>query len=244
MNTSLRFFLAVAAILLVPACTLQVADDAIVDTVRVTDTLVRVETLLVRDTMIALGQAQLPEDATVPVVAPLPPAGAVSAAPSPASAGGVNAAALLRGRRLMVPVAGISPARLTDTFHEKRGARIHEATDILAPRGTPVIATDAGRIAKLFTSAGGGLTIYVADPTNQIIYYYAHLDAYQPGLREGMTVRMGDVLGRVGTTGNAPPNTPHLHFAIGEMDARRVWYHTQAIDPKPYLLVPGVARTP
>ena len=143
----------------------------------------------------------------------------------------------------MVPVAGISPARLTDTFHEKRGTRIHEATDILAPRGTPVLAVDEGRIAKLFTSAGGGITVYVADPTNQVIYYYAHLDAYQPGLREGMTVRMGDVLGTVGTTGNAPPNTPHLHFAIGEMDARRVWYHTKAIDPGPYLLVPGAART-
>lgn len=144
----------------------------------------------------------------------------------------------------MVPVAGIAPFSLRDTYTEKRGSRIHEALDIAAPRGTPVVAAAEGTVAKLFTSDGGGLTIYVADPTNQLIYYYAHLDAYRVGLREGMRVKTGDVLGTVGTTGNAPPNTPHLHFVIGEMDGRRVWYKTTPLNPLPYLLVPGAARTP
>lgn len=221
---------------LAASCTLQVADDTIVDTVRVTDTLVRVETLLVRDTVAALGPAEVPLPEAVPSVA-LP-----EIAPSRAGPGG--GAPLLRGRRLMVPVAGVPPSRLNDTFHEKRGSRIHEALDIAAPRGTPVIAADDGTVAKLFTSESGGLTVYIADRTRQIIYYYAHLDAYAPGLREGMMVRTGDVLGTVGTTGNAPPQAPHLHFAIGEMDAGKSWYRTTPFDPRPYLLLPGVARSP
>lgn len=232
-NTSLRLPVLFIAIWTV-ACTLQVADDAIVDTVRVTDTLVRVETLLVRDTNPGTGPLVAAAAAAAPAPVPGP---AASAAPE-------EAEAVLRGRQLMVPVAGVSPARLTDTYHEKRGSRIHEAVDIAAPRGTAVVAADDGSVAKLLTSDAGGLTIYVADRTGQLIYYYAHLDSYRPGLREGMRVRTGDVLGTVGTTGNAPANVPHLHFATGRMDARKLWYRTTPIDPRPYLTVPGAIRTP
>ena len=149
--------------------------------------------------------------------------------------------AYLRSRRLMVPVEGVAPEGLLGTFDEARGggSRTHEALDILAPRGTPVLAADDGRVEKLHLSEGGGITLYQFDPTGRFVYYYAHLDAYREGLAEGETVRRGDVLGYVGTTGNAPPGTPHLHFAIGRMDAERRWWRFEPIDPLTLLAAPG-----
>jgi murein DD-endopeptidase MepM/ murein hydrolase activator NlpD len=138
----------------------------------------------------------------------------------------------LRRRSLAIPVRGLDDDDLMSSFHDARGsARQHEAIDILAPRGTDVLAVEDGRIAKLFTSKAGGLTIYQFDPSEKYVYYYAHLDRYAPGLKEGMMVEKGDVLGAVGTTGNAPENTPHLHFAIAKLDPDKRWWGGTALDP-------------
>lgn len=138
----------------------------------------------------------------------------------------------LTARRLLVPVSGVDAATLRSTFGDARGqGRRHEAMDILAPRGTPVVATVDGRIAKLFTSAAGGLTIYQYDDDAEFCYYYAHLDSYAANLTEGHRVRRGETIGYVGTTGNAPPGTPHLHFAIFRLNAEKTWWDGEPIDP-------------
>ncbi len=137
---------------------------------------------------------------------------------------------------LLVPVLGVKALQLSDTFNETRGGkRIHEALDILAPRGTPVIAADDGRIVKLFTSIPGGLTIYQFDPSEKLAYYYAHLDGYAAGVTEGKQVKRGEVIGYVGTSGNANPATPHLHFAIFELGPEKRWWKGTAINPYPLL---------
>src|SRR5207253_3174449 len=110
------------------------------------------------------------------------------------------------------------------SFDERRDGRLHEAVDILAPRNTPVQAVEEGMIAKLFYSKAGGNTVYQFDPTQQFCYYYAHLERYAEGLRDGQRVARGDVIGFVGTSGNAPPGTPHLHFAIFELAADHRWW--------------------
>jgi murein DD-endopeptidase MepM/ murein hydrolase activator NlpD len=139
-------------------------------------------------------------------------------------------------RFLALPVQGISPSALRSSFTENRsGSRVHQAIDILAPRGTPVLATDDGRVVKLFTSRLGGLTLYQFDPSETWGFYYAHLDGYAPGLAEGQLVRRGDVLGYVGTTGNAPPQTPHLHFGLFQLGAEKEWWKGAPVDPYPYL---------
>jgi murein DD-endopeptidase MepM/ murein hydrolase activator NlpD len=137
----------------------------------------------------------------------------------------------------LVPVAGVDAATLTSTFNEARGGgtRRHEAMDIPAPRGTPVLASVDGRIAKLFTSAAGGLTIYQFDEEERYCYYYAHLDAYAANLAEGQTVSRGQVVGYVGTTGNAPPDTPHLHFAIFRLGDDKRWWEGEPLDPITFL---------
>ena len=137
----------------------------------------------------------------------------------------------LKEKGLLVPVAGFQ-GKLTDTFRQPRANdRVHYALDIRARRGTPVLATDAGRIIKLFTSKAGGLTIYATDPAQRYIYYYAHLDRYQSGLREGMALQRGDTIGYVGTTGNAPANYPHLHFAIMRSYNIKRWSRGIPINP-------------
>ena len=139
--------------------------------------------------------------------------------------------ASLRSRSLVIPVKGLKADDLASSFHDARGARRHEAIDILAPRGTDVLAVEDGKVAKLFTSDAGGLTVYQFDPSETFVYYYAHLDGYAPGLTEGAMLRKGDLIGRVGTTGNAPKNTPHLHFAISKLDPDRRWWGGTALDP-------------
>ena len=118
-------------------------------------------------------------------------------------------------------------------FAQRRGggSRGHEAVDILAPRHTPVVAVEDGTIARLFNSKAGGITVYQFDPTGQFCYYYAHLQRYAAGLRDGQRVSKGDVIGYVGTTGNAPPNTPHLHFAIFQLTDAKRWWEGRPIDP-------------
>jgi peptidoglycan LD-endopeptidase LytH len=138
--------------------------------------------------------------------------------------------------RIGLPIAGLQPKDIQDTFSQLRGGtRPHEATDILAPRGTPVLAVNAGTIKKLFTSKPGGLTVYQFDPDGVYCYYYAHLDRYAADLKEGMAVSRGDIIGYVGTTGNAPANTPHLHFAIFKLGALKRWWEGTPINPYPFL---------
>ena len=134
---------------------------------------------------------------------------------------------------LRMPLDNVDVEAMKGGFREKRGSRPHEAADLLAPRNTPVHAVEGGTIAKLFFSKAGGITIYQFDPGGDLIYYYAHLERYADGLHEGQTVATGDVIGYVGTSGNAPPNTPHLHFAVIETDGNRQWWKGQAVDPYP-----------
>ena len=142
----------------------------------------------------------------------------------------------LRKRHLELPVRGLERGDLHDTFDEMRGgSRRHEALDILAPRHTPVLAVEAGTVAKLFLSNAGGLTVYQFDPTSTYAYYYAHLERYADGLKDGDDVRRGQVIGYVGTSGNAPRDTPHLHFAIFRLTDQKRWWQGTAIDPYPIL---------
>jgi murein DD-endopeptidase MepM/ murein hydrolase activator NlpD len=137
---------------------------------------------------------------------------------------------------LLLPVQGIAITDIHDTFGDARGSeRQHEALDIMAPSGTPVLAVADGTIEKLFTSDRGGLTIYQFEPSGQFSYYYAHLQAYAPGLAEGATVKRGDVLGTVGSTGNADPAAPHLHFAIFQLTPEKQWWTGTPINPYPLL---------
>lgn len=140
--------------------------------------------------------------------------------------------------RYVLPVVGVRPEQLTDTFSQARdgGARIHDAIDIMAPRGTPVVAAADGTVEKLFTSKAGGLTIYVRSPDKRTITYYAHLDAYVASLREGQPIRAGQQIGTVGFTGNANPSAPHLHFAIMQTAPDADWWEpATAINPYPLL---------
>jgi murein DD-endopeptidase MepM/ murein hydrolase activator NlpD len=138
----------------------------------------------------------------------------------------------LRRRNLTLPVDGIKREDLRDTFNETRGGtRRHEAIDVLAPRNTPVLAVEDGKIARLFYSEAGGITIYQFDPTTNYVYYYAHLERYADGLKEGDIVKRGQVLAYVGTTGNAPRDTPHLHFAIFKLTDEKRWWQGTPIDP-------------
>jgi len=139
----------------------------------------------------------------------------------------------LATRGLLVPVQGIGRQQLHDTFGESRGggARTHEALDIMAPRNTPVLAVEDGKIVKLFNSKQGGLTIYQFDPSETYAYYYAHLQRYTDGLHEGQAVRKGQVIGYVGTTGNAAPDAPHLHFAIFRLTPEKQWWKGDPLNP-------------
>jgi murein DD-endopeptidase MepM/ murein hydrolase activator NlpD len=187
---------------------------------------------------------------------------AYSVAPAPAAprvvlAGAPSASALGRSsvsssetvnyilaRGMEIPVAGMTLARLRDTFDEGRdGGRIHRALDILAPRGTPVLSADSGRVLRISVNALGGNTIYAVDPLGRVVYYYAHLDAYQPGLAQGATIARGDTLGFVGTTGNAPKDTPHLHFQVMRMPPDGKYWDGDPINPYPlFLLTLDAAR--
>lgn len=138
----------------------------------------------------------------------------------------------LRRRNLEMPVLGASRDALRTSFDEARsGSRTHEAIDILAALGTPVVAVEDGIIAKLFLSDAGGITVYLFDPTGRYAYYYAHLDRYAGGLADGMPIKRGQVLGYVGVTGNAPKSTPHLHFAIFKLTDAKHWWQGTPIDP-------------
>jgi murein DD-endopeptidase MepM/ murein hydrolase activator NlpD len=144
---------------------------------------------------------------------------------------------------MMVPVDGVEPRVLRDTFHEGRdGGRTHNATDILAPRGTPVLAAIPGQVARLSTNSLGGITAYLIDTERRYVYYYAHLDRYADNLAPGMKVEEGTVIGYVGTTGNAPPDTPHLHFqAMRIKPGQHDWWNGTPVDVRQFMIRPGKA---
>jgi len=146
---------------------------------------------------------------------------------------GVSDLESLQSRSLAFPLEGVDPRGLRDNFAEMRGGRVHEALDILAPRGTPVLAVDDGTVQKLFASERGGLTVYQFDREAVYCYYYAHLDRYAEGLAEGQPVKKGQRLGYVGTSGNSPPGTPHLHFTIFRLGPEKWWWEGVAINPFP-----------
>lgn len=139
---------------------------------------------------------------------------------------------------LAIPVIGIEAKALTDTYTQSRagGARVHNAIDIMAPRGTPVVAASDGTVEKLYYSnGGGGITAYVRSTDGRWMHYYAHLDAYAPSLREGARIRRGDPIGLVGSTGNASPDGPHLHYAIYRMNPGERWWQGTPVNPYPLL---------
>jgi murein DD-endopeptidase MepM/ murein hydrolase activator NlpD len=139
---------------------------------------------------------------------------------------------------LAVPVAGIRTKELVDTFTQARagGARRHDAIDIMAPTGRPVVSAAPGTVEKLyFSDGGGGTTAYIRSDDKRWIYYYAHLSAYAPGLHEGQHLLRGAPVGFVGTSGNANPDGPHLHFAINRMEPGERWWQGTAINPYPLL---------
>jgi murein DD-endopeptidase MepM/ murein hydrolase activator NlpD len=146
---------------------------------------------------------------------------------------------------LAIPVAGVKPEQLIDTYTQARagGQRTHDAIDIIAPLGTPVVAAAPGRVEKLFISdGGGGITAYVRSDDGRWSYYYAHLQGYAPGLREGQQVKRGAPIGTVGISGNANPAGPHLHFAVNRMNPGEKWWEGTPINPYPLLAGKPVTR--
>jgi murein DD-endopeptidase MepM/ murein hydrolase activator NlpD len=184
-----------------------------------------------------------PTDGVAPKPAPASKPVSVPAANTPPTPADVdpNAAALsdteyLRSRHLVVPVAGANMAKVEDSYFEPRdGDRTHRALDILAPRGTPILSADDGKILRMSNSSLGGITMYTVDPSNRIVYYYAHMDHYNDAMSPGRAITRGDTLGFVGTTGNAPKDTPHLHFQIMRWPSDGKYWNGDPIDPFDYL---------
>ncbi len=150
----------------------------------------------------------------------------------------------LHERGLMVPVQGVGPEKIPDTYWQFRdsGARAHQAIDIVASRGTPVLSADSGTVLRLAKNTLGGTTIYTTDPERRFVFYYAHLERYADGIFEGKSVAQGEVIGYVGTTGNAPKNTPHLHFQVMRFVDAKQWWNGPPFDPRPYLALTGDRR--
>jgi peptidoglycan LD-endopeptidase LytH len=169
-----------------------------------------------------------PELAVDTIVPPTVSGDSNAVRPSPAELADLAA-------ELIVPVAGVEPKDLLDTFDEPRGTRRHNALDIPAPRGTAVLSATDGKVQRVFTSQAGGLMVYASDASNRFVLMYAHLDRYADGLTDGMSLKRGETIGYVGTTGNAPPNVPHLHFAIARTANVVRWWTGLPVDPRPLL---------
>ncbi|HKR01844.1 MAG TPA: peptidoglycan DD-metalloendopeptidase family protein [Pyrinomonadaceae bacterium] len=187
------------------------------------------------------GPTALPVPSPLPSVetevTPAPEATATESAPTPVPSPVAPQPPSTSSSRLLIPVAGVRPEQLRDTFKDSRSeGRVHDAIDIPAPRGTPVLAAADGRIIKLFQSVPGGTTLYQLDPDNRTVYYYAHLDRYADGLAEGHVARRGEVIAYVGDTGNAGAGNYHLHFSVLIVaDPKRYWDGTN-INPYPLLV--------
>jgi len=155
---------------------------------------------------------------------------------APPAADALKSSAQDSSNGLLLPVQGITRNDLHDTFSDARNeGRVHDAIDIMAPAGTPVLAVADGTVEKLFDSQRGGLTIYQFEPSGKLAYYYAHLQRYADGLKEKQAIKRGDVIGYVGSTGNASPEAPHLHFAIFQLGPEKQWWKGTAINPYPVL---------
>jgi peptidoglycan LD-endopeptidase LytH len=193
----------------------------------------------VSDTVVTL-PAKLPESAVTRPHA-MVSSGEITDTVPPAAASSELA---MLSAELMIPLDGVQPSELRDTFHELRGGgtRTHEALDIMAPRGTPVLSATPGRVLKLHNSKDGGLMVYAADSTDQFVLMYAHLDHYADGMRDGLPLARGQVIGYVGSTGNAAENAPHLHFAIAHPSDVKLWWTGTPIDPRPLLRRPAVVH--
>ena len=185
-------------------------------------------------------------DSIAPIIAEqLPPEVApISGRTGPRDTVSVNATSVemaTLASALIIPVQGIAARDLRDSYTEPRGGgtRSHQALDIPAPRGTPILAAADGRILRKYSSKDGGLMIYAADASEKFILMYAHLDRYADGINDGTTLRQGDIIGYVGTTGNAPPNLPHLHFAIARASDIRDWWKGTPVNPFPLLASKG-----
>jgi len=182
--------------------------------------------------------APTPAVAEIPVTLSPGLAPATSPAPEPAAPlpAPVPAASAAQPGALLIPVSGITAGQLTDTFKDARGSgRVHDAMDIMAPNGTPVFAVADGRLVKLFNSKQGGLTLYQFNAGETRSYYYAHLARYADGMTEGRVLHRGETIGYVGSTGNASPDGPHLHFAVFELGPEKKWWQGTAINPYPLL---------
>ena len=228
---ALGWFAVLAALLLGASWALRQADRPLIRAADPAPTASRVQ---------APAPSVRPPEASAP--APLAEA-AAQAAQQAARAGDPSPqdTARLAARRQTLPVQGIAAHQLTDTYTDARanGARSHDAIDIMAPIGTPVLAVEDGRIARLFFSqGGGGITIYQFDPGEEFAYYYAHLDRYADGLQEGQAVKRGQLIGYVGSSGNASPQAPHLHFAIFKLGPKKEWWKGEALNPYPVLRGP------
>ncbi|HTI39565.1 MAG TPA: M23 family metallopeptidase [Vicinamibacterales bacterium] len=192
-----------------------------------------------RDSAVDEPAAAIPSPATETattghVSAPAAPGAAPASPVAPSGAPAGPAAEVERelvARDLTIPVQGVTAEKLVRSFTDARTGHEHDAIDILAPRNTPVLAVEDGTIAKLFLSKLGGNTIYQFDPSQRFCYYYAHLQRYADGLKEGDAVHRGQVIGYVGTSGNAPPDTPHLHFAISVLNGDHHWWEGTPVDP-------------
>ena len=172
-----------------------------------------------------------PTSLTPPAMQNTVPADIAPATMAPATIAPTQQTAAQSGA-LIIPVSGVSANQLTDTFKDARGAgRVHDAIDIMAPKGTPVLAVTDGKVVKLFNSKQGGLTIYQFDNSEVHAFYYAHLASYANGIVEGKSIRRGDLIGYVGNTGNASPEAPHLHFAIFVLGPEKNWWQGTAINP-------------
>lgn len=196
-------------------------------------------------------QAPTPTPVPVPAPAPSPPVvesapaalppvqPQADAAPLPQPAASGDGAALLAARHPIIPVEGIAAQAVKDNYEQGRGSRQHEAIDIMAARGTRVFAVDDGKLVKLFHSVPGGITAYQFDPQSRLAYYYAHLDRYADGLKEGMELKRGDLIGYVGSSGNASPEAPHLHFAVFVLGPERLWWKGEPVNPYAALRAAG-----
>lgn len=214
-------------------------------TVVVTATLTSAVWIVAGGSLIELADSESQRDTTRPAEAAPSPAPTQTAGESgtarpadPLDEAAAGAPDSIELRELIIPVLNVRAQDLTDTFTDERadGRRLHEAIDIMAPRGTTVVAATPGTIEKLFRSKAGGNTIYIRSNDGQTIYYYAHLDEYAPGLQEGQRIRRGQRLGSVGSTGNAADDTPHLHFAILRTTADAEWWEpANAVNPYPLL---------
>jgi len=148
----------------------------------------------------------------------------------------------LAERHILLPVAGADMTKVADSFDEERdgGERTHRAIDILAPRGTPILSADDGKILRMTNNALGGISMYTVDPEGRLVYYYAHMERYNDAMSVGRAIVRGDTLGYVGTTGNAPKDIPHLHFQVMSWPADGKYWNGPPIDP--YEALGGIPR--